>query len=102
WGTRALFENRQGPVCVDAVSGACLMIKRSVFESVQMFSPDYFMYSEDLDLCFKVARAGWKNYYVGDATVIHHGGRSSSATNESSFATVMMRESLRRFFRIRR
>ncbi len=102
WGTRVLFENRQGPAQVDTVSGACLMIKRKVFESVKMFSPEYFMYSEDLDLCFKVARAGWKNYYLSGAMVIHHGGRSSGAMNESSFATVMMRESLRRFFRIRR
>jgi GT2 family glycosyltransferase len=102
WGIRALFENAGQPAVVEAISGACMMIKRSVFESVNLFSTEYFMYSEDLDLCFKTARAGWNNYYVSDAAVIHYGGKSSKAKPESNFSTVMMRESLRKFFRIRR
>ena len=102
WGNRVIFEPNARPVSVEAISGACIMIKRSVFEKVNLFSTDYFMYSEDLDLCFEVARAGWKNYYVSDAEIIHYGGRSSSAKPESNFSTVMMRESLQLFFRIRR
>lgn len=101
WGTQALFEEREGPTEVEAVSGACLMIRRDVFESIKMFSPEYYMYSEDLDLCFKSAAAGWRRYYVSDAIVIHHGGRSSSGKPESHFATVMLRESQRRFFQLR-
>jgi len=101
WGTRALFEEREGPAVVETVSGACLMIRRDLFERVQMFSPEYYMYSEDLDLCFKSAAAGWKTYYVRDAIVFHHGGQSSGVKPESHFATVMLRESQRRFFQLR-
>jgi N-acetylglucosaminyl-diphospho-decaprenol L-rhamnosyltransferase len=54
------------------------MIKREVFERVGHFTEDYFMYAEDLDLCYKVHRAGFCNYYVKEASLIHYGGKSSS------------------------
>lgn len=99
WGMQALFADNTTPTEVDAVSGACLMIKRSVFETVRMFSNDYFMYSEDIDLCFKVHEAGWKTYYVPTAVIIHHGGGSSSQSGVTTFASVVMLESRWRFFR---
>jgi GT2 family glycosyltransferase len=102
WGNGAIFESHKQPVVVEGISGACMAIKRSVFESVNLFSTEYFMYSEDLDLCYKTARAGLNNYYVSDAAVMHYGGRSSNSKPESNFSTVMMRESLQKFFRIRK
>lgn len=78
WGNAALFSSSRAPVPVEVISGACMMIRREVFESVGMFSADYFMYAEDLDLCYKCMRAGYRNYYVGAATVIHYGGGSSN------------------------
>ncbi len=95
-----------GPLVKDAniqeaqvISGACMMIKKSVFEEVDGFSSEYFMYAEDVDLCFKVKCAGYINYYMSDVMVIHHGGGSSYQRNESSFANVQMRESICRFLR---
>ena len=70
-----------------------MMLKRDVFEKVGRFSQDYFMYAEDVDLSYKVSRAGFKNYYVPEAVVIHFGG-ASSAEATSNFSTVMMRESI--------
>jgi hypothetical protein len=102
WGTAPLWKDDSSPSPVDAVSGACLMIRRSVFEQVGGFSPNYFMYAEDADLCYNVKQAGWKTYYVSAAEVIHHGGRSSTTQGESQFTAVMMRESLREFMRLRR
>ena len=99
WGTAHLFNQPERPSEVDAISGACLMIKRSVFEEVGLFSDDYFMYSEDIDLCYKVKEAGWKTYYIPSATVVHHGGASSSQTKVNTFSAVMMLESRWRFFR---
>jgi GT2 family glycosyltransferase len=99
WGMKPLWEENEAAQEVDAVSGACLMVKRPVFESVGMFSTDYFMYSEDIDLCLKVRKAGWKTYYVPRAVVVHHGGASSSQTAENTFSAVMMLESRWRFFR---
>jgi N-acetylglucosaminyl-diphospho-decaprenol L-rhamnosyltransferase len=99
WGMAALFNGDKSPSEVDAVSGACLMIRRSVFENVAMFSTDYFMYSEDVDLCFKVKKFGWKNYYIPCATVVHHGGGSTAQSKVDTFSSVMMLESRWRFFR---
>jgi GT2 family glycosyltransferase len=101
WGTRALFDSPEKPAPVEVVSGACQMIRRGVFEQVGFYDPGYFMYAEDVDLCFKAQHAGWTNYYVGDALVIHHGGQSTGAQQQSNFAAVMMRKSLARFFRER-
>jgi GT2 family glycosyltransferase len=98
WGIAPLFDNPINPVAVDAVSGACLMIRRSLFEKVDKFSTDYFMYSEDIDLCYKVQKAGWKTYYVPTALIVHHGGGSSSRHNISTFSSIMMMESRWRFF----
>jgi GT2 family glycosyltransferase len=102
WGTRPLIDNISGTAAVEVISGACQMLRREVFEQVGLYNADYFMYAEDADLCFKVRQKGWKNYYVGDAIIIHHGGKSSGAKAESNFSSVMMRESLHKFFAHRR
>jgi GT2 family glycosyltransferase len=78
WGTAPLFSNRGKPAKVEVVSGACMMVRRDIFEQVDLFTEDYFMYAEDLDLCYKVERAGYSNYYLGTASVIHYGGKSSN------------------------
>lgn len=75
------------------------MIRRSVFEKVQQFDSGYFMYAEDTDLCYRVQKVGWKNYYVGEAVVIHHGGQSSSSHPVNQFSSLMMKESTFKFFR---
>jgi GT2 family glycosyltransferase len=96
WGAAALFKPKSMPTEVEAVSGACLMIRKAAFNSVGGYSPEYFMYGEDLDLCFKVRRAGLRNYHVGDALIVHHGGGSTNRL-VSNFSNVMMRESVFRF-----
>jgi GT2 family glycosyltransferase len=101
WGTQALHNDRDAAP-VEVVSGACLMIKVEVFRAVGQFTPNYFMYAEDADLCCKAQRAGWKNYYLPGPSVVHHGGQSSDQKPESNFASVMMRESLLEFMRLRR
>jgi N-acetylglucosaminyl-diphospho-decaprenol L-rhamnosyltransferase len=98
WGMAPLFEHGRPAYEVEGISGACLMIRRSVFEQVGWFSEDYFMYVEDMDLSSKVARAGYQNYYVPGATVIHYGGQSSDQA-ASVFAAVMIPEAIRRFLR---
>jgi hypothetical protein len=57
------------------------------------------LYAEDADLCFKAERAGFRNYYLGEARVIHHGGRNSDSISKNNFAALVMRESLLRFLR---
>jgi GT2 family glycosyltransferase len=98
WGMAPLSDHSPRPYEVEVVPGACLMIKREVFERVGGFDPRYFMYVEDVDLCFEVRAAGFKNYYVGDACVIHHGGGSSKKRGGQGFSVPMMRESYVIFF----
>ncbi len=96
WRTAMTFKNATSPVPVEAVSGACMLINRRLFELVEGFSDDYFMYGEDLDLCYKVRAAGFTNYHVPEVEIIHHGGGS---TQDSRFSDVMMKESVRRLLR---
>jgi GT2 family glycosyltransferase len=98
WGTRSFLHNHGLPEEVEAISGACLMIKGDIFKEIGGFSEEYFMYGEDMDLCYKVRKAGYKSYYVPEATVVHFGG-SSSKKAPGNFATVMMRESIGLFIR---
>ncbi|HZU10227.1 MAG TPA: glycosyltransferase family 2 protein [Pseudacidobacterium sp.] len=92
------FHGQQNSIAeVDCVSGACMLVKRELFSAVGMFSTRYFMYSEDVDLCYKIKLAGGKVYYAPRARVVHHGGRSSTLEPQSHFATVVMRESRWRF-----
>jgi len=96
WGNAALFEGRFAPVEVEAISGACIMMKRPVFERIGLFSEDYFMYAEDLDLCYKIRQAGYTNYYIPDAAAIHFGGGSTQKAKDD-LSAVIMRESVWRF-----
>ena len=102
WGMRPLFDTVKVPVPVEVISGACMLGRREVIESVGAFSTDYFMYAEDMDLCVKIHQAGWHIYYVPDAKIIHYGGCSSSFRKESNFSNIVLRKSIFRFFEIHR
>ena len=102
WGNAVLYGQEPGIFQVEAVSGACLMIRRDVFERVGQFNTRYFMYVEDRDLCYAVSRAGYPAYFINTAEVIHYGGTSSGSRSESNFAVVMRCESLWEFMRCRR
>jgi GT2 family glycosyltransferase len=101
WGTRALVDGAV-PAVVEGVSGACILVRTQAFLEVGRFTEDYFMYAEDMDLCFKLQRSGRRNYYLGDVSVVHHGGQSSGASSESQFGNVLLRESIAKFLRLRR
>ena len=74
-----LDENRTHEV--DAVSGSFMMIKRDAYEKVGGFDDQFFMYGEDLDLCYRVQKAGFKVYYVPDTQIIHYKGESTKRSN---------------------
>ncbi len=66
-----------GPEIVDWVSGACFLVRRSAFEQVGGFDEAYFMYAEDVDLCWRLGRAGWLVAYLPSAEVTHLHGVST-------------------------
>lgn len=103
WDIAPLFtKNHHHPLKVDVIPGACMMMKREVFERAGMLTEEYFMYAEDIDLNFKVNRLGLSSYYVGDAKIIHHGGCSSSQQPILQWSTVMVQRAMARFFRVSR
>jgi GT2 family glycosyltransferase len=99
WSLAPLFSKQTKPIRVQVIPGACMLMTRKVFEQVGMFSEEYFMYGEDLDLNYKLNRAGYSNYYTDDATIIHHGGRSSSQQKVNHWATVMKYRAMTRYFK---
>ena len=72
--------DRSRPVTVDWVSGACMLLRRAAFDAVGGFDPRYFMYFEDMDLCLRLQRTGWRVVFDGQARVEHTvGGSTRSA-----------------------
>jgi N-acetylglucosaminyl-diphospho-decaprenol L-rhamnosyltransferase len=69
--------DRSVPVQVDWVSGACMCVRHAAWEQVGGFDPGYFMYAEDMDLCLRIARAGWRVVFDGGAEVVHTVGGST-------------------------
>lgn len=97
WGAAALYDETSAATPVQAVSGACMLIKRDMFWGLGGFSEEYFMYSEDIDLCMKAQRAGAINYFAPAAVIVHHGGGATKAS-VTGFSDVMMRKSRWRYF----
>lgn len=62
---------------VDVITGAFLLVKKEVYQKVGGLDEAYFMYGEDIDLCYTLLRNGFKNFYYGKASILHHKGEST-------------------------
>lgn len=65
------------PSRVDWCVGAALMLRKAAFDAIGGFDPRIFLYGEEIDLCLRLALAGWPTYFYPLTTVIHFGGASS-------------------------
>lgn len=81
---------------VDWVFAASLMIRRKILNQVGYFDERYKMYFEDVDLCYRVKKAGYKIYYYPEAIIIHYHRRESA--QKFSKKTVWHIQSAIRFF----
>ncbi len=70
-----LGEDEMGEV--DALMGAFMLMPRKVLDEVGLFDEDYFMYGEDIDLCYRIKEAGYKVVYYPEGHIIHYKGGSS-------------------------
>ena len=78
WETNRVYE-------VDALMGSCLLLRKEVLAQVGFLDEDYFMYSEEVDLCYKIQRAGWRLLWVPQAKVVHFGGQSTKQVPTEMF-----------------
>lgn len=74
-----LDENETYPV--DAISGSFMMFRREVYDKIGGFDPIFFMYGEDLDLCYRTNLAGYKVYYYHETEIIHYKGESTKRSS---------------------
>jgi GT2 family glycosyltransferase len=97
WGNKALYGD--APTQVEVISGACLMVRKDIFEQVGGFNESYFMYAEDAHLCWNVRQAGREVYLLPVGRVIHHGGGCSAERKVSGFSAKTFRHSIYLFLR---
>ena len=62
---------------VDVLSGAYMMVKKAVLEKTGGFDEQFFMYGEDIDLSYRIQKAGYTNYYLAGSSIIHFKGEST-------------------------
>lgn len=62
---------------VDVLAGAYMLVRRTVLDKVGSFDEAFFMYGEDVDLSYRIQAAGYKNYYLAGAEIIHFKGEST-------------------------
>jgi N-acetylglucosaminyl-diphospho-decaprenol L-rhamnosyltransferase len=62
----------------EALSGACMLVRKEVLDKTGGFDERFFMYAEDIDLSYRIRRAGYLNYYVADIAIIHFKGESTT------------------------
>ena len=82
---------------IDWMQGSALMLRREVYEQIGGLDEGYVMYSEEVDWCKRAKNAGWRVVYLGNASIIHHGGKSSEQVVAHSH--VHFQQSKLRYFR---
>jgi N-acetylglucosaminyl-diphospho-decaprenol L-rhamnosyltransferase len=70
-------EEEKGSQMVDYVEGACMLARREAYADAGGLDESYFMYAEEVDLCYAMRNKGWQVWYQPAARVIHLGGGSS-------------------------
>ena len=59
---------------VDQPMGACLLVRKEIIDKLGAFDPQYYMFFDEVDLCFRIKKAGWKIFFDPAPSVMHHGG----------------------------
>ncbi|MAT44666.1 MAG: glycosyl transferase [Anaerolineaceae bacterium] len=73
------------PHNVDINQGASLMLRRETIDQIGLLDEQFFMYTEEVDLCYRLIQANWKNAWIPTSTVIHYGGQSTRQNKTAMF-----------------
>lgn len=74
-----LPENQMNEI--DVISGAFMLIRKSVLDTIGLLDETFFMYGEDIDLSYRIKKAGFKNYYFPETQIIHYKGESTKRSS---------------------
>lgn len=73
------------PRQIEVIKGACLMLRREALDQVGPLDERYFIYTEEMDLCYRLRQAGWELYWVPQAQVVHYGEGSTRQVAEAMY-----------------
>ena len=71
------FETLDGPLEVDHLLGACIMVRRKTLDQVGLLDERFYMTREDTDWCYRIKQAGWKICWIPDGEIIHYGEQTT-------------------------
>ncbi|HPJ62253.1 glycosyltransferase [Lentimicrobium sp.] len=75
------YLDRDQTHVVDVLAGAYMMLRRETLEKTGLLDETFFMYGEDIDLSYRITKAGYKNYYYPGARIIHYKGESTKKSS---------------------
>ena len=81
------FLDKEQIHSVDVLSGAFMLLRKTVLDTIGLLDEQFFMYGEDIDLSYRITQAGFKNYYFPKTRIIHYKGES---TKKSSLNYVLV------------
>jgi GT2 family glycosyltransferase len=87
---------------VDWCLGSCLMIRREALNDVGLLDENYFMYYEDIDLCYRMKQNNWKVVYIASAEMIHHYRRLSASIPPNQYSIHHLKSALYFFWKFRK
>jgi GT2 family glycosyltransferase len=85
------------PRRVEVIKGACLLVRRAALDRIGLLDEQYFMYTEEVDLCYRLLNDGWTLHWLPTAHVIHYGEASSKQMAETMY--VQLYRSKAQFYR---
>jgi len=75
------FLNPDETYPVEVLSGACFLIRIQVLDKIGLLDETFFMYGEDIDLSYRITKAGYRNYYFSETSIIHYKGESTKKSS---------------------
>jgi len=75
------YLNKEQTHEVEILSGAFMLLRKSVLDKIGLLDETFFMYGEDIDLSYRIIKAGYKNYYFSDTRIIHYKGESTKKSS---------------------
>lgn len=70
---------------IDWAKGAALLIRREVIDEIGLFDKQFFIYGEEMDLCYRIGEAGWDKVYLNSCSIIHLEGKSTIQSSARMF-----------------